>query len=59
MMNMEYCWNDINREKTKALGEKPVTVPLCPLKVSQGLNWSRNRACLARDRRLKLSSYRA
>jgi hypothetical protein len=27
---MEHQWNEIDRGKTEVLGEKPVTVPLCP-----------------------------
>jgi hypothetical protein len=29
---MEHQWNDTDR-KTEELGEKPVLVPLCPLKI--------------------------
>jgi hypothetical protein len=35
-MLMENCWNDIDG-KIEVLEEKPVTVPLCPLRMLHGL----------------------
>jgi hypothetical protein len=34
---MEHRWNEIDREKPKYSGEKPVPVPLCPPQIPHGL----------------------
>jgi hypothetical protein len=44
-MIAEHWWNDTDRGKTEVLGEKPVTVPLCPPYSSRGLACDRTRPC--------------
>jgi len=46
-ISMGHCWIDSNREKTEALGETPVPVPLCPPQIPHGLAWDRNRTAAA------------
>jgi len=40
---MEHRWNDTDG-KSKVLGEKPVSVTLCPPQISHGLAWDRIQA---------------
>jgi hypothetical protein len=37
--------------KTEVLGEKPIKVPLCSLKISNGLTWHRNSVSAVKGRR--------
>lgn len=45
-------WDDTDRGTTKVLGEKLVTVPICPPKISRGLAWYRRQASALTGRRL-------
>jgi hypothetical protein len=49
---MEHRWNEIDREKPKNSGEKPVPVPLCSPQIPYGLTRDRTRASAVGDRRL-------
>jgi hypothetical protein len=51
-MNMENNGEMILTGETEELGEKPVPVPLCPLKIQYELTRARIRASVARGRRL-------
>jgi len=50
-MGMEHWWNGTDG-KTEVLGEKPVTVPLCPPQISHGLTWFWTQASAVTGRRL-------
>jgi hypothetical protein len=54
-LGMAHWWNDTDRGKTDVLGEKPVTVPLCPPQISYVLSWDRNRTSTVRVQRLTTS----
>ena len=49
---MEHWWNEIDREKTEVLGEKPVPVPLYPPQIPHELARDRTRASAVGGRRL-------
>jgi hypothetical protein len=51
-MNMENNGEMILTEETEELGENPVPVPLCPLKIQYELTRARIRVSVARGRRL-------
>jgi hypothetical protein len=48
----ERRWNDIDREKSEELGEKPVSVPLCPPEMTQGMSRAQTRDSAVRGQRL-------
>jgi hypothetical protein len=49
---IEHRWNEIDREKPKYSGKKPVPVPLCPPQIPHELTRYRTRACALGGRRL-------
>jgi hypothetical protein len=49
---MEHRWIEIDREKPKYSGKKPVPVPLCSPQIPHRLRWDRTRASAVRGRRL-------
>jgi hypothetical protein len=51
-VNMEALWNDIDRGITEELGEKSVTMLLCPPQIPHGLTRAGTRSCAVRSRRL-------
>jgi len=51
---MEHWWNE-NVWKTRVLTEKPVSVPLCPPRITHGLTWNWTHASVVRSQWLTIS----
>lgn len=39
IMKMKHLWNVGCQGRTKVLGEKPICMPILPLKIPRGLSW--------------------
>jgi len=40
----KFIYNVVDEWMNMALGDKPVSVPICPPKIPHGMAWDRNRA---------------